>query len=47
MSDQQKLKDSIIEYNKVKKDLDDKLNKAVEKVQQTRQEQAAQSSRPD
>ena len=47
MSDQQKLKESIVEYNKAKKDLDDKLNKAAEKVRQTRQEQAAQSSRPD
>ena len=47
MSDQQKLKDSIAEHNKAKKDLDDKLNKAAETVQQTRQEREAQSSRPD
>lgn len=44
MSDEQKLKDSIAEYNKASKNLDDKLNKAEESVRQRRQEQAEQST---
>jgi len=45
MSDAQKLKDCIAEYNKAKKEIDDKLNKAEENTRQRRQEQEAQSSR--
>ncbi len=47
MSDSQKLKDSVAEYHKAKKNLDDKLNKAVETINQNRIEQEAQSSRQD
>lgn len=40
MSDMQKLKDAVAEYRKANKQLDDKLNKAVEKSRQIRREQA-------
>jgi len=45
MSDSQKLKDCITELSKARKEADDKLNKAVENVQQNRQELEAQSNR--
>ena len=45
MSDVQQLKDAVAEYHKAQKELDDKLNKAVEETRQLRQEQTEQSSR--
>jgi len=45
MSDAQKLKDSVKEYQKAEKALDDKLNKAETSVRQTRKEIEEQSSR--
>ena len=38
MSNAQKLKDCIEEYRKADKVLDDKLNKAEQEIQQSRQE---------
>ena len=45
MSDVQQLKDAVNEFDKAAKELDDKLNTAVEETRQLRQEQTEQSSR--
>ena len=45
MSDQQKLKDCVSEYQKAKQNLDDKLNKAVDSHRQSQQELEEQSNR--
>lgn len=46
MSDGQKLKDCVAEYQKANKAFDDKLTKAEERLRQSRQEQADKQSRP-
>ncbi len=45
MSDEQELKDSVETYRKANKDLDDKLNTAVENLQRRRKEQEERQNR--
>jgi len=45
MSDQQKLKDCVSEYQKAVKNLDDKVNKAEDSHRQSQRELEAQSNR--
>ena len=45
MSDSQKLKDTIAEYDKANRQLNDKLKQAQQESQQGRREQEAQPSR--
>ncbi len=47
MSDAKKLTDSIAEYQKANKSLDDKLKTAEQEIQQSRQDAEAQSTRQD
>ena len=45
MSDSQKLKDTISEFNKAEKRIDEKVNKAQENSRQAQREREEQSSR--
>lgn len=45
MSDKQQLQKAIDELKKAEEQITDRVNKAVEKVDRTRQEQAASQSR--
>lgn len=47
MSDVQKLKDAIAEYNKETKEVNDKLNKIVEDTRQRLVEQAEKQNHPN
>lgn len=46
MSDAQKLKDCIAEYQKVNKAVDENLKTAVKQIEQLRQEARERSNRP-
>jgi len=46
MSDKQHLQEAVAEYKKAAKEAEDRLNKAVEQVNSSRQEQAELQSRP-
>lgn len=47
MNDIAKLKDTISEYDKACKEIDERLNRIAESIAQARREQAELSSRPD
>lgn len=47
MENAKTLRDCVAEYTKANKNLDDKLNKAEESMQQTRRERAEQQNRQD